>query len=136
MREEDIYAPLFGVGFSLGANILLKYLGERGHNVPFRAVVSVHNPYNFILCSQHIEKELFGIYDRALGSNLKNKVRANRETLKVVEETTSIRLDEVLSDKVKTVRHFDYHYTSRLFNYPTVYEYYRDSSCDRLMLDI
>ena len=63
-------------------------------------------------------------------------MKANKDALKQVEETTTIRLDEVLSDKVKTVRHFDYHYTSRLFNYPTVYEYYRDASCDRQMLEI
>ena len=61
-------------------------------------------------------------------------VSSNKDVLKAAEKTTSMRLAEVA--KVKTVREFDKQYTTRLFNYPTVHELYRDSSCDRLLLDI
>lgn len=51
MMEQGIDAHIFGVGFSLGANLLMKYVAERGYNVPLRAAVSIHNPYNFVMCS-------------------------------------------------------------------------------------
>jgi predicted alpha/beta-fold hydrolase len=41
---EDI--PMFGIGFSLGASILLKYLGTHT-NIPLKAAVAVSPPWNF-----------------------------------------------------------------------------------------
>ena len=38
-------APLFGIGFSLGANVLTKYLGEVGEKTPFKAAMVVSNPF-------------------------------------------------------------------------------------------
>lgn len=55
-RTEDLHAALlqldgrlagrglFAVGFSLGANLLLKYLGEQGHRSLFQGAVSVSAP--------------------------------------------------------------------------------------------
>ncbi|KAH9098606.1 hypothetical protein Ae201684P_017818 [Aphanomyces euteiches] len=36
---------LIGVGFSLGANLLVKYLGEEGKNAQLTSAVSICNPY-------------------------------------------------------------------------------------------
>lgn len=42
-------APIFAVGFSLGANLLVKYLGEEGRHGgrPLAGAVAVSNPWNF-----------------------------------------------------------------------------------------
>ncbi len=77
--------PMFAVGFSMGANVLMKYLGEREECTPFRAAISVHNSYNFILCSQSIERQLFGLYDKVLAKSLKKKVDKNKEALQGIE---------------------------------------------------
>ncbi|CAN0170596.1 unnamed protein product, partial [Scytosiphon promiscuus] len=41
-------APLYAVGYSLGASLLVKYLGEEGRNGhrPLAGAVSVSNPWN------------------------------------------------------------------------------------------
>jgi len=39
--------PLFMVGFSLGANLTVKYLGEEGENAVVTAAVSISNPWCF-----------------------------------------------------------------------------------------
>ncbi|KAF0695528.1 Aste57867_13670 [Aphanomyces stellatus] len=39
-------APLVAVGFSIGANLVVKYAGEEGAACPLTAVVSVSNPYD------------------------------------------------------------------------------------------
>lgn len=99
----------------------MKYLGEKGKCTPIAAACSVHNAYNFILCSQNIPKQLFGIYDRVLAQSLQLKVKRNYEALKAIEETTTVRFSDVFSSKVRSVRTFDEYYTRRLFNYETTY---------------
>ena len=41
-KDTEIY----GVGFSLGANHLLRYLGDHHHDSQMRAAVSVSNPFD------------------------------------------------------------------------------------------
>mmetsp|Transcript_13100 Transcript_13100/g.14423 ORF Transcript_13100/g.14423 Transcript_13100/m.14423 type:complete len:416 (+) Transcript_13100:386-1633(+) len=41
------HSPLYGVGFSLGSNVLTKYVGEEGSHCPLVGFVSLCNPYNF-----------------------------------------------------------------------------------------
>lgn len=40
--------PLYAAGWSLGANILTKYLGEEGAETPIRAAVTMCNPFNLV----------------------------------------------------------------------------------------
>ena len=42
-------APIYAVGYSLGANLLVKYLGEEGKRGyrPLAGAVAVSNPWNF-----------------------------------------------------------------------------------------
>ena len=45
-------APLYGIGFSLGANILAKYLGEEGVKTPLKCGLILAAPWNFEQCVQ------------------------------------------------------------------------------------
>jgi len=52
-------APLLAAGWSLGANILIKYLAEEGAAVPLTAAVSMCNPFGagscgLFMCHCHI----------------------------------------------------------------------------------
>eukprot|EP00903_Cladosiphon_okamuranus_P020035 g18403.t1 len=49
IRERYPDAPIFAIGYSLGANLLVKYLGEEGRHGyrPLAGAVSVSNPWNF-----------------------------------------------------------------------------------------
>jgi hypothetical protein len=40
--------PVFAAGWSLGANILTKYLGEEGADTPIKAAVTMCNPFNLV----------------------------------------------------------------------------------------
>lgn len=48
LREKYPNALLFGVGWSLGANILLRYLAEEGSEAPLAGAVSLCNPFNLV----------------------------------------------------------------------------------------
>ena len=44
LRERHPRSPLYALGFSLGGNALLKYLGERGEDTPLAAALAVCPP--------------------------------------------------------------------------------------------
>ncbi len=45
------HAPLFAIGFSLGANLLTKHLGEIKDQTPLMAAVCIANPFDFHIAS-------------------------------------------------------------------------------------
>ena len=66
-------APLIGVGYSLGSNILVKYLGEEGDRTPLIGAASLGNPFDLLHCMRMLESNYFyrAIYASRLGENLK-----------------------------------------------------------------
>lgn len=48
VKKEFPESRLYAVGFSLGANLLLNYLGEEREAAPFEAAVSLCNPFNLV----------------------------------------------------------------------------------------
>lgn len=42
------HSPLMAAGWSLGANILVRYLGEEGSQTPIQCAVSMANPFNLV----------------------------------------------------------------------------------------
>ncbi|KAK6116621.1 hypothetical protein DH2020_049620 [Rehmannia glutinosa] len=67
LHQEYSAAPLFVVGTSIGANILVKYLGEDGENVPIAGAAAVCSPWDLLIGSRFIARRLIQkLYDRAL----------------------------------------------------------------------
>ncbi|URE42024.1 hypothetical protein MUK42_16115 [Musa troglodytarum] len=72
LHYEYWRAPLFAVGTSIGANILVKYLGEDGENTPIAGAVSVCSPWDLVVCDRFISRKLVQrFYDKALTIGLK-----------------------------------------------------------------
>ena len=72
-RESRIDLRLVGV--SLGGNVLLKWLGERGADVPaaVRAAAAISAPLDLAACSRHLESGLGPWYMRFFLKSLKRK---------------------------------------------------------------
>ena len=79
--REHPDAPLFLVGFSLGGNVALKYLGERGSDLPPQlcgaAAVSV--PYDLERSALHIGRGFSRLYERVFLRTLRRKAHAKRQ---------------------------------------------------------
>jgi len=72
-------APLVLAGFSLGGNVLLKYLGERGDAVPgvVRGAAAVSVPYDLARGAEEISRGFARVvYERSFLRSLKAKVEA------------------------------------------------------------
>ncbi|GJM88680.1 hypothetical protein PR202_ga04771 [Eleusine coracana subsp. coracana] len=65
-------APLFTIGTSIGANILVKYLGEEGESTPIAGAASICSPWDLLITNRFISRKLVQqCYDRALAIGLK-----------------------------------------------------------------
>ena len=51
LESSEQYGPITAVGFSLGGNVLLKYLGEAADTTPLRAAAAICVPLNLHLCA-------------------------------------------------------------------------------------
>ncbi|WP_298732380.1 alpha/beta fold hydrolase [uncultured Chitinophaga sp.] len=113
------YQSIHIVGFSLGGNVALKYLGEQGANVHplIRSAVTLSVPCDLRTSSQELEKRHNSIYMqrfiRALGYKLELKARRFPDM---------IRLDNY--HQVKTFRQFDDLYTAPIHGFKDALSYW------------
>ncbi|KAF8473812.1 Alpha/Beta hydrolase protein [Kalaharituber pfeilii] len=115
--------PLYGVGFSLGANIFANYLGEEGDKCVLKGAALCSNPWNLHMTNHLLHQTWLGaeVYSRAMGTQY--------DVL-----ASDPKVDAVKVRKSKYIYEFDRDLTARVFGYATVGAYYRDaSSVDRLL---
>jgi predicted alpha/beta-fold hydrolase len=131
LRKVFPNRPLYGIGFSLGANILTNYLGEEGGNCVLKAAVVCSNPWQLGVSHNALMRSWLGreVYSKVMGANMRKLFEAHFEQLRQDE-----RIDV---EAVRSGRHlyeFDRDLTAKVFGYATVGEYYRDaSSIDKLL---
>lgn len=134
LRElrERTGAPLGLVGYSLGGNVVLKYLGEAGNAARelVRAAVAVSVPFDLAAGARRIEQGLPGwFYSHYFLNKLRRKVRAKRDLLRDVCDP-----DHVL--RARTVRAFDDALTAPLHGFRDATDYYERSSSNRFIAGI
>jgi len=116
-------APMVAVGFSLGSNILAKYVGEEGVSCVLAAAVSIACPVDLLLSSNSLTSTWAGkVLSRALVSNL-HKMRGEMSHLFEDDAIHAQRARDA-SD----IREFDDCITAPMFGFRCVSDYYRDAS--------
>ncbi len=114
--------PMGAIGFSLGGNVLLKYLGEVGHAItPIRAAAAVSVPYDLAAGANYLERiggRLYAIY---LLLKLRRKVAAKWRSLPPT-------VDVHRATRALTFREFDEAATAPLHRFADAADYYRQSS--------
>jgi predicted alpha/beta-fold hydrolase len=69
-EKLGVDCEIYGVGFSLGANHLLRYVGANPENNGLKAAISVSNPFDCMATCIRLKYTFFGIYDRAIKTML------------------------------------------------------------------
>lgn len=125
-------APLLGAGFSLGANQLLKYLGERGGASLVRAAVAVSVPYDLGRGADKLWASFMGrVYTRHFVGRLVGKYRLKRETTGGRLPSPALEVERIL--RSRSFREFDDALTARLHGFRDADDYYATSSCARFL---
>lgn len=112
------YKSISIIGFSLGGNLVLKYLGETGDSKPFiKASVTFSVPLDLKGCSKKMMNwSNFGYSQRFL-KTLKRKFKSKQPPL-------SKPVTPKMLDKVKHVFHFDDMITAPLHGFKDADDYY------------
>lgn len=116
-------APRAAVGFSLGGNVLLKYLGERGDGAraSLDTAVAISVPFDLSAGADKLERGLGPLYAAFFLQKLKRKTRAK---VALIDGRCDVRA--ALS--ARTMRAFDDAATAPLHGFAGAEDYYRRSS--------
>lgn len=114
---------LGALGFSLGGNVLLKYLGEQGEAAKsrLRAAVAISVPYDLAACAARMTGGSARIYAAFFLRSLRQKVKAKGDLL-------DGRCDTRRALEANTVRDFDDALTAPLHGFTSAEDYYARSS--------
>ncbi|KAL4976132.1 Alpha/Beta hydrolase protein [Aspergillus desertorum] len=125
--------PLFGIGFSLGANILTNYLGEEGDACQLKAAVLCANPWNLEVSSVAMQSNFMGlkVYSKVMGASMKKLFEQHAD-----EVVKNPRVDAEEIRSVKYLHEFDRALQCAVWGYPTEGAYYRDASSIDSLLSI
>jgi uncharacterized protein len=122
------YQEVFLVGFSLGGNVTLKYLGERKPAPQIKKSVAISVPMELETSCQKISEPANWIYSNRFLKSLKNKILTKAARMPELE-TKGI-------EKIRTLLDFDNRYTAPLHGFENAIDYYRKSSSINFVPDI
>lgn len=121
LRQREPIVPLFVVGFSLGGNVLLKWLGEVGAQAPVKAAVAVSVPFLLDESAKRLDQGFSRLYQWGLMRSMRDSVAEKRRRMKLplkIEDLSALR----------TFRDFDEHVTAVLHGFAGAHDYYARSS--------
>jgi predicted alpha/beta-fold hydrolase len=121
------YKELYLKGFSLGGNLLLKYLGE-GNTIPkeMRGAVAVSVPCSLHSSCEQLLSAKNVLYAQRFKKNLLDKLRQKQQMFP----------DQISDDdikQIKTLKDFDDVYTSKAHHFKDALDYYEKCSSKQFL---
>lgn len=114
-REEGVV--LAAIGYSLGGNILLKWLGETAEKNPLKAAIAISVPFDLHKAADKIGKGFSRFYEWYL-------IKCATDRLLNKFQTITAPIDAESLIDVQDIRDFDNKYTVPLHGFQSVDEYY------------
>jgi predicted alpha/beta-fold hydrolase len=129
--REHLRQPLALAGFSLGGNVLLKWLGERGSELPaeVRSAAAISVPFDLERGSRFIERGFSRVYTKHFLRTLRAKARA-----KLARDPDLF--DALALERAQTLFAFDDAVTAPVHGFADAGDYYRRSSSIRFLAAI
>lgn len=121
------YDEVVLVGYSLGGNLVIKYLGETGEKVDSRITkgVAFSVPCDLASGARNLARRKNYVYMRRFLSRFRVKIDAKRELL----EAAGFDVDAM--KRSKSFLQFDNHYTAPAHGFNSAEHYWAENSCDR-----
>ncbi|KAJ2724039.1 hypothetical protein GGI07_002244 [Coemansia sp. Benny D115] len=128
VREQHPQSKLAGIGFSMGANILTKYIGEEGSDCLLSCAVTVCNPFDIAVsgaamnASNLLNDHVF--QPAVMGTLMRALKRAQH-----LETDPSWNLDVERIRNAKKLYELEEEILVKINGYESLADYYRRSSC-------
>lgn len=122
LKEQNPNIPLAAVGYSLGGNVLLKWLGETGSKNPLTAAVAVSVPFDLRKVLKRFSTGFSRLYSRKLLRELRDSV-----VEKLTDTWAPLNLEKIKN--AQTFPDFDNSYTAPAHGFLNANDYYERASC-------
>ena len=126
------------VGYSLGANVLLKWLGEQHDYSKIDKAVAVSTPFTLGLCSREMLSGLSRIYGRYFTRRLLSDYLHKRKEFELQDKGSE--LEELLGlgdvSRVSNIWEFDDQITAPLHGFESANDYYERCSSIKFLPEI
>jgi hypothetical protein len=118
------YSHIALIGFSLGGNLTLKYLGERGLQLDSRikAAVTLSVPCDLQSSSIQLARPINRLYMRHFLTSLHGKIRAMMTLMPG-------KIDDRGYERLRTFKDFDDRYTAPIHGFQDAEDYWQKCSC-------
>jgi len=121
--HEHPNSPILLAGVSLGGNVVLKFLGERGASLPtaIRGAATISVPYDLERGARHLSRGFSRIYDRHFLRTLRQKARAKLERFPHLFDAGAL-------ERAQSIYEFDDAVTAPVHGFADAHDYYSQSS--------
>ncbi|PQJ80854.1 YheT family hydrolase [Polaribacter porphyrae] len=132
LLKEYNYENIVIVGFSLGGNLTLKYLGEKGANASsiIKGGVAVSVPVDIATAEKEMDKLKNKLYMEMFFKTMKNKI------LEKAHKFPEYKLDKDKLFKATKFKHLEYLYTAPVFGFDSPEDYWEKASSKPYLLKI
>lgn len=117
LRERFPSSPLAVVGFSLGANVLLKWLGEEVSSAPVDTAVAVSTPFELAKVAERLKSGFSLVYQNYLLQKLRRSILRKKELI-------ADHIDYAGFQEARDFRSFDNAVTAPLHGFESAEDYY------------
>ena len=118
-------SKLFGLGYSLGANMLLKLLGEKKESSPLSGAVAISPPMQLDVCANQMNKGFSKTYQKRLLKELNNSLERKYD-IHDMQALIGLKREDVAS--LKSFWDFDDVYTAPVHGFKSAQDYYTQCS--------
>lgn len=126
-RAESAYDRMALIGFSLGGNVVLKYLGEAPPHRAVMAGAAVSAPIDLAACARKLDQKWSNrLYLRRFLTSLAMKIEEKARLLPAQLDATGVR-------RLGTFQEFDDRYTAPLHGFRDAADYWARSSARPLL---
>lgn len=108
------------IGYSLGGNVLLKWLGETGKDNPLTAAVAISVPFELEKAAKKIDRSFAGIYQKHFLKSLRERIE------KKFFPQTEIHFPSLPT--IQSIEEFDDKITAPIHGFKNAKDYYTRSS--------
>lgn len=121
LRQREPRARLAIIGYSLGGNVLLKWLGKTREQASISAAVAVSVPFVLHHAAERLQRGFSRVYQWQLLRSLRANILQKKQRMEM-----PLKVDDLT--QLKNFREFDEHVTAQLHGFDSADHYYTVAS--------
>lgn len=129
LSAREPRTPLAAVGYSLGGNVLLKWLGETGLRAALSAAVAVSVPFSLAEAAQRVNSGFSRLYQWKLLKSMRRRTAAKLKQMPLPIKTSNL-------SELRSFRQFDECVTAPLHGFRNADHYYGVASSRQYLRSI